>query len=66
MTITVNGTVRQFSGTIADLLESQLGDRRPSGVAVAVGEAVVPRDHWARYPVRDGDIVEVVTAVQGG
>jgi sulfur carrier protein len=37
-----------------------------SGVAVAVNGDVVPRGAWAATPLRDGDQVEVVTAVQGG
>jgi len=37
-----------------------------SGVAAAVNGDVVPRGFWAATPLRDGDQVEVVTAVQGG
>jgi sulfur carrier protein len=37
-----------------------------SGVAAAVNGDVVPRRSWAATPLRDGDQVEVVTAVQGG
>lgn len=37
-----------------------------SGVAAAVNGDVVPRSSWAATPLRDGDQVEVVTAVQGG
>ncbi len=37
-----------------------------SGVAAAVNGDVVPRGSWAAAPLRDGDQVEVVTAVQGG
>ena len=37
-----------------------------AGVAAAVNGDVVPRRSWARTPLRDGDQVEVVTAVQGG
>jgi sulfur carrier protein len=37
-----------------------------SGVAAAVNGDVVPRGSWAATPLRDGDQVEVVTAVQGG
>jgi sulfur carrier protein len=36
------------------------------GVAAAVNGDVVPRGSWAATPLRDGDQVEVVTAVQGG
>jgi sulfur carrier protein len=37
-----------------------------AGVAAAVNGAIVPRGSWAATPLRDGDQVEVVTAVQGG
>jgi sulfur carrier protein len=37
-----------------------------AGVAAAVNGDVVPRRAWAATPLRDGDQVEVVTAVQGG
>ncbi len=36
------------------------------GVAAAVNGDVVPRGSWDTTPLRDGDQVEVVTAVQGG
>ena len=39
------------------------GDR---GVAVAVGEEVVPRSDWATRRCDEGARVEVLTAVQGG
>jgi sulfur carrier protein len=38
----------------------------PAGVAAAVNGEVVPRGAWTATPLRDGDQVEVVTAVQGG
>lgn len=67
MTITCNGEpVAADAATVADLLERRLGDARPHGVAVAVNEEVVPRGAWASYRLADGDVVEVVTAVQGG
>jgi sulfur carrier protein len=37
-----------------------------TGVAAAVNGAVVPHGSWAATLLRDGDQVEVVTAVQGG
>ncbi|NGN94353.1 sulfur carrier protein ThiS [Nocardioides sp. KC13] len=66
MRITVNGEPMEVGGTVADLLEARTGDRRPSGVAVAVAEEIVPRDDWAERSLQDGDVVEIVTAVQGG
>ena len=37
-----------------------------TGVAAAVNGDVIPRGSWAATPLRAGDQVEVVTAVQGG
>ncbi|HYB19197.1 MAG TPA: sulfur carrier protein ThiS [Streptosporangiaceae bacterium] len=37
-----------------------------SGVAAAVNGDVVPRGSWTVTRLRDGDQIEVVTAVQGG
>lgn len=37
-----------------------------TGVAAAVNGDVVPRSAWTGTLLRDGDQVEVVTAVQGG
>jgi len=37
-----------------------------SGVAAAVNGEVVPRGAWASTSLRDGDQIEIVTAVQGG
>ncbi len=64
--ITVNGTPEDFNGTVADLLAARMGDGRPQGIAVAIGEDVVPRDDWPRRSLADGDVVEIVMAVQGG
>ncbi|QYJ02641.1 sulfur carrier protein ThiS [Nocardioides panacisoli] len=64
--ITVNGEPQEFGGTVAELLEQRLGDARPTGIAVAVGEDVVRRDAWATHVLAAGDEVEIVMAVQGG
>jgi len=36
------------------------------GVAVALDGEVVPRSEWERTPLRDGQAVEVLAAIQGG
>jgi sulfur carrier protein len=41
-------------------------DRRGVAVAVAVDGEVVPRSAWHTTPLRDGQRVEVVGAIQGG
>ncbi len=66
MSIILNGAPAESGSTVADLVEQHLGRRAPAGVAVAVNEMVIPRDRWASWPLRDGDVVDVVTAVQGG
>ncbi|NYI43923.1 sulfur carrier protein [Nocardioides aromaticivorans] len=65
-TITCNGEALTAEGTVADLLRARLGDPPRSGIAVAVNGEVVPRATWPGVVLTDGDVVEVVTAVQGG
>jgi sulfur carrier protein len=66
MSITLNGAPADGAPTVADLVERHLRRRDPAGVAVAVNAVVVPRGEWAACPLHDGDVVDVVTAVQGG
>ncbi len=50
--------------TVPDLL-AQIG--APSnGVAIAVNGEIISRSRWSETRVGDGDIVEVITAMQGG
>jgi sulfur carrier protein len=46
--------------TVADLLD------HTDGRAVAVNGEVVPRTRHHLHALADGDVVEIVTAVQGG
>ena len=66
MRIEVNGEPRDVAeGTdVGELLDTIVDDRR--GVAVAVDGEVVPRSSWDDTTLGDGDVVEVVGAVQGG
>jgi sulfur carrier protein len=73
--VTVNGVERPHRAgtTVAALVAELLGEGRPqpgadapTGMAVALDGAVVPRGLWAETPVPAGAGVEVVTAVQGG
>ncbi|MEI7029741.1 sulfur carrier protein ThiS [Streptomyces pratensis] len=66
VSLSVNGEVRSVpAGTALDALVATLTPAS-SGVAAAVNESVVPRGRWASTPLREGDRVEVLTAVQGG
>ena len=63
--IVVNGRPTDAEGlTLAELLARMEVPSR--GVAVAVDAEVVPRGAWETHVVKDGAVVEVVTAVQGG
>ncbi|PKT70019.1 thiamine biosynthesis protein ThiS [Streptomyces populi] len=66
MNVVVNGERRRIAaGTALDALVATLTPA-PSGVAAALNETVVPRAQWSSTALREGDRVEVLTAVQGG
>jgi len=71
-TALVNGEPYPLDGDVdlerlvAALVPAYVADGTPQGVAVAVGDAVVPRGAWASTVVAPGDRIEIVTAVQGG
>jgi sulfur carrier protein len=65
--IEINGRRETLPGsTLSALLEHKGIDPNARGVAVALNGAVVPRAAWAATPVRPGDAVEIVRAMQGG
>jgi sulfur carrier protein len=66
ISVSVNGKAQDVApGTTLDALVAVLAPA-PAGVAAAVNETVVPRTRWPLTALRDGDRVEVLTAVQGG
>ncbi len=64
--VTVNGRRTEVAAatTVAGLL-TRLG-ARPTGTAVAINGEVVPRSAWAGHTISEGDVLEVLAAVQGG
>lgn len=66
MRVQVNGETRESAPQALPELLAELGVHERQGVAVAVNGEVVPRAAWAACALRDGDQVEVLTAVQGG
>ena len=64
--VTVNGEPRevQAGATVGRVVTTVT--QLATGVAAAVNGEVLPRRSWAGTLLRDGDRVEVVTAVQGG
>lgn len=68
-TISVNGETRgvEADTSVAGLLrEIGLDPRNPKGIAVAVNDEVVRKGEWETTILREGDRVEVITALQGG
>ena len=66
MTVLLNGVVIEVApgATLADVLAAHGVPER--GVAVAMAGEVVPRAAWASTRLREGSVLEVLTAVQGG
>lgn len=66
MKVTVNGEPREVAeaASVAEVIASVTAAR--TGVAAALNDEVVRRSAWETTPLRDGDRLEVLTAVQGG
>ena len=65
MKIILNGEARKTpAATLGELLH-ELGFA-PIGLAVAVNGQVVRRANLPGHPLRDGDHIEIIRAVQGG
>jgi sulfur carrier protein len=66
MKLTVNGEAEEWENglTLAQLVAARM--RSDKGVAAAVDGAVVPKSTWAEAMLREGQAIELVTAVQGG
>ncbi len=70
MRLTVNGQARVVEA--ADLAAlfareaEETGGTDPQGVAIAVNGRVVRRRDWETTPIREGDRIEIVRAMQGG
>jgi thiazole synthase len=67
MRIELNGEARELQeGAMLDLAVRESGAEGARGVAVALDGEVVPRSEWERTPLREGQAVEVLAAIQGG
>jgi sulfur carrier protein len=66
MNITINGkrTILKGETTIEDIISSVAGSTR--GSAAVIDGEVLPRSTWRHTRLREGQNVDIVTAVQGG
>ena len=65
ISVVVNDVSRPFEGGYLDALLAELS-LPAKGIAVAVNGQVVRRVDWAAHRLADGDVVDVLTAAQGG
>ena len=68
MRVVLNGEGRQLDdgATVREAVTATGAPSEGRGVAVALDGEVVPRRSWDDVPLREGQRVEVVQAVQGG
>lgn len=66
--VILNGSREQLpdGATVADAVAASGAPEPYRGVAVAVDGEVVPRGTWDGTPLRGGQRIEVLQAVQGG
>src|SRR5919112_4302517 len=68
MRIELNGQVRELpeDATLDAAVRASGAGEGGRGIAVALDGEVVPRSEWERTLLREGQAVEVLTAIQGG
>ena len=64
MNITLNGAATTTDAATVEALVAEVG-APADGTAVAIDGEVVPRSQWGRE-LHDGDVADILTAVQGG
>lgn len=68
MQFTLNGESKNINApeiTISDMLRQEW-DEIPNGIAIAVGEQIIPRSQWESHCIAENQHVLVITATQGG
>lgn len=67
LSLEVNGTQEQLqASTVAQVLVLKGIELDRKGIAVALNSAVVPRRVWGDTTLKSGDVLEIITARQGG
>ena len=51
--------------SVQALIDRLLGEKQ-NGIAVAIGESIVPRTEWKRVQLKENDSITIITATQGG
>lgn len=66
MKLTINGQEKQFDNLASLKSLVQSISRDPEHVITEVNGAIIKKDRWENTPLKDGDVVELVTLVGGG
>lgn len=68
MNVQINGNPYTLGvqATLLDALKALKISADRQGIAIAVRSAVVPRSEWKTHTLQNDDVIEVVTAAQGG
>ena len=68
MKIKINGKEKTAESglKLIKLVQEELKNDAPKGVAVAVNLEVIPRQKWEETTINENDEIEIVHAVQGG
>jgi sulfur carrier protein len=68
MIVTLNGSPEELpaGAGLSDLLAVHGHTTAARGIAIALNGAVVPRPEWSTQALDDGDVIELLVAVQGG
>ncbi len=67
MNVFINNELKQFGETlsVSDLLKSfDLEGKK--GIAIAINNAVVPKQSWNEHALKENDKVTIIRATQGG
>lgn len=60
-----NASIETTASLLAELLEEK-GLSAKTGIAVAVNDRVIQRQHWNEHTLQENDAVLVITAAAGG
>jgi sulfur carrier protein len=69
MNVNLNGKALFLEADQVELLAFLRGqgiDPEVPGIAVAINFSVIPRSRWPETELHDGDVIELITALQGG
>ncbi len=67
MEVTINQQLHSVADacTVRQLLQTTL-PQLPTGIAVAVNQAIVPKTDWDSYLLQPSDSITIIKATQGG